>query len=88
MTGGGANLWLNTDAFQFVYKRISGDVTLTADIHFVGQGVEEHRKATLMIRQSLQPDSAYADAALHGDGLTSLQYRPTLAQKPRKYDPI
>ena len=30
-----------------------------------------------MIRQSLDPDSAYADAALHGDGLTSLQFRPT-----------
>jgi Tol biopolymer transport system component len=30
-----------------------------------------------MIRQSLDPDSAYADAALHGDGLTSLQYRET-----------
>jgi regulation of enolase protein 1 (concanavalin A-like superfamily) len=75
VTGGGANMWLNTDAFQFVYQEISGDVTLTADIQFVGQGVEEHRKAALMIRQSLQPDSAYADAALHGDGLTSLQYR-------------
>jgi regulation of enolase protein 1 (concanavalin A-like superfamily) len=77
VTGGGANMWLNTDAFQFVYQQISGDVTLTADIQFVGQGVEEHRKAALMIRRSLQPDSAYADAALHGDGLTSLQYRST-----------
>src|SRR6185436_8884051 len=28
-----------------------------------------------LIRQSLDPDSVYADAALHGDGLTSLQYR-------------
>jgi TolB protein len=75
VTGGGANMWQKTDAFQFVYKQISGDVTLMADIHFVGRGVEEHRKAALMIRQTLQPDSAYADAALHGDGLTSLQYR-------------
>ena len=30
-----------------------------------------------MIRQSLDADSAYADVALHGDGLTSLQYRDT-----------
>jgi TolB protein len=27
------------------------------------------------VRQSLDPDSAYIDVALHGDGLTSLQYR-------------
>src|SRR4030095_9373337 len=28
-----------------------------------------------IIRQNLDADSPYADAALHGDGLTSLQYR-------------
>src|SRR5208337_1282881 len=54
-----------------------GDVSLAADISFVGNGGNEHRKAALMIRQSLDPDSAYADVALHGDGLTSLQYRAT-----------
>jgi TolB protein len=84
VTGGGANMWLNTDAFQFVYKQISGDVTLTADNQFVGQGVEEHRKAALMIRQSLQPDSAYADVALHGDGLTSLQYRSSAGAQTKE----
>jgi TolB protein len=75
VTGGGANIWAKADAFQMVYKQISGDIALTADIRFVGEGVEHHRKAALMIRQSLEPDAAYADAALHGDGLTSLQYR-------------
>jgi hypothetical protein len=28
-----------------------------------------------MIRQSLDADSVYADVALHGSGLTSLQFR-------------
>ncbi len=28
-----------------------------------------------MVRQSLDADSPYADIALHGSGLTSLQYR-------------
>src|SRR5262249_2975291 len=46
-----------------------------ADIHFIGAGKVDHRKAVLMIRQSLDANSAYADVALHGDGLTSLQYR-------------
>ena len=77
VTGGGANMWASADAFQFVYRQISGDVVLTADIRFEGQGVEAHRKAALMIRQSLASDSAYADAAVHGSGLTSLQYRPS-----------
>jgi len=39
---------------------MSGDVTLTADITFFGKGVNEHRKAVLMIRQSLDADSPYA----------------------------
>ncbi|HEY2950944.1 MAG TPA: hypothetical protein VGK40_00090, partial [Verrucomicrobiae bacterium] len=75
VAGGGANMWATNDAFHFVWKKISGDVTLAADITFIGQGGDPHRKACLIVRQALDPDSAYADAALHGDGLTSLQYR-------------
>lgn len=75
VTGGGANMWKDADAFQFVWRKVSGDITLSADVEFVGQGVDPHRKAALMIRHSLDPDSAYVDAAVHGDGLTSLQYR-------------
>jgi TolB protein len=76
LSGSGENMWFTTDAFQFVWKRVSGsDVSLTADISFVGAGVNPHRKAVLMIRQSLDADAAYADLALHGSGLTSLQYR-------------
>jgi tricorn protease-like protein len=48
---------------------------LAADIAFEGAGGDPHRKACLLVRQSLDTDAAYADAALHGDGLTSLQYR-------------
>ncbi len=77
ITGGGANIWATADAFQYVLKRVSGDVSITADIRFLGDGKVGHRKAVLMIRQNLEPGSAYADAAIHGDGLTSLQYRPT-----------
>ena len=77
VTGGGANIWAAADAFYFVYKQLSGDVALTADIRFVGAGTVAHRKAALMIRSGLGPDAAYADVAVHGDGLTSLQFRPT-----------
>jgi Tol biopolymer transport system component len=68
-------MWGAEDALYFAWKRLSGDFTLTADIRFVGRGVNPHRKAVLMIRQDLLAGSAYADAAIHGDGLTSLQFR-------------
>ena len=75
VTGGGANIWGSADAFQFLHKRMSGDMVMTADVKFVGTGKVLHRKAALMIRQTLDSGSAYADVAAHGDGLTSLQYR-------------
>jgi len=75
VAGGGENMWATTDAFHFVWRRMSGDLSLSADIKILGAGGNAHRKAVLIVRQSLDADSAYADAALHGDGLTSLQYR-------------
>jgi len=77
VTGGGENIWAARDAFHFAYSRLSGDFTLTADVRFLGEGGNPHRKAVLMVRQDLTADSAYADVALHGDGLAALQYRAT-----------
>lgn len=73
--GSGENMWAAADAFQFAWKKASGDLALAADVSFLGQGTDPHRKACLMIRQDLSPDSAYVDIAVHGDGLTSLQFR-------------
>ena len=50
-------------------------MTLTADISFLTKTGNEHKKAVLMLRQSLDADSVYADVALHASGLTSLQFR-------------
>src|SRR5262249_25518563 len=46
-----------------------------ADISILGAGGNPHKKAVLVVRQSLEPDSEYADIALHANGLTALQYR-------------
>jgi len=73
--GGGANMWGAADAFHFVWKRVSGDMTLLASVLLQGTEGNPHRKAGLMIRQGLGPSDAYADALVHADGLTSLQYR-------------
>jgi TolB protein len=75
ISGSGENMWFAADAFQFVWKKISGDVTLTADISFLTKTGNEHKKAALMLRQNLDADSVYADVALHASGLTSLQFR-------------
>jgi TolB protein len=76
VTGGGANMWAGVDAFHFVWKKVNGDFDLSALVNLVGAGAEDHRKAALVVRQSLDPNSAYADVAVHGDGLTALQFRP------------
>jgi hypothetical protein len=75
ISGSGENMWFNRDAFHFVWTQSAGDLALVADVALAGKGSEPHRKACLMIRQSLDPDAAYVDIALHGDGLTSLQFR-------------
>jgi TolB protein len=75
LAGSGENMWFNKDAFQFVWTKASGDAAISADIDFLGEGKNPHRKAVLIIRQSLEADSPYVDIALHGVGLTSLQYR-------------
>ena len=83
ITGGGNNMWDTGDDFYFVWKKISGNVSLTADIQFVGTSAAEHRKAVLLVRQNLNRGSAYADVAVHGNGLTSLQFRG--AENERTY---
>jgi hypothetical protein len=71
----GDNMWGARDAFGFVWKPTVGDVALAARIEMQGESAQDHRKAGLMLRQSLAPDSAYVDVVIHGDGLTSLQFR-------------
>jgi TolB protein len=75
ITGSGANMWNREDACHFTWKKVSGDLTMTADVAFEGAGTDPHRKAGWMVRQSLDADSPYADVAVHGDGLIELQYR-------------
>jgi hypothetical protein len=75
VSGGGENMWFTNDAFHFVWKQVSGDFALQTAIEWRGAGGNAHRKACLMIRQSLDAGSPYVDVAVHGDGLTSLQFR-------------
>lgn len=75
ITGSGDNIWFGADQFHFAWKKLTGDFILRADVRFVGEGSHEHRKAGWMIRSSLETGSPHVSATVHGDGLTSLQYR-------------
>jgi TolB protein len=84
ISGGGDNMWFTNDAFHFAWKQMSGDLRLAADIQWSGTNGNAHRKACLMIRQTLEADSPYADVAVHGNGLTSLQYREAKGELTRE----
>jgi TolB protein len=75
LSASGENMWAAKDAFHFLFTEARGDLSISADVAFLGTGTDKHRKACLMFRQSLDADSAYIDVAVHGDGLTSLQFR-------------
>jgi WD40 repeat protein len=75
VTASGYNMWFNRDAFYFLYNRLEGDLVMVADINFVGKGKVAHRKAGWIVRQTLDKDSPFIGAIVHGDGLIALQYR-------------
>jgi TolB protein len=85
ISGSGANMWLTSDEFYVVYRRMGGDFILTADAAFVGEGVDPHRKMGWIVRAGLDPAAAYADVAVHGDGLASLQYRRAAGDSTREF---
>ena len=71
----GYNVWYNRDEFRFLWKRMSGDVSLAADVSFPDAKGYDDRKAVLVIRQSLDDDAREAVAAQHGGGLFHLAAR-------------
>jgi len=75
LKGSGYNIWFGRDEFNYTYRKISGDFILTANLEFVGEGKDPHRKIGLMIRESDDDNAAHASATIHGDGLTVLQWR-------------
>ena len=75
VAGAGQNMWAEHDDFHFVWTRLSGNFLVSARVRFLGPGVEEHRKIGWTIRPTLDPTGTHVTAALHGNGLASLQFR-------------
>lgn len=77
MSAAGVNMWDVRDEFHFIWTRLSGDFLLHTRVEFLGPNHEPHRKAGCIVRAGFADNAPYVDGALHGDGLTSLQFRRT-----------
>lgn len=77
ITGAGANIWGAEDGFHFAWKRVAGDVSITAEVQWPDTEGHAHKKAGPMLRASLDADSPHASVMVHADGLIALQFRRT-----------
>jgi TolB protein len=82
LTSAGSNTWYRVDNFHYLWKKASGDLSLTANVAFPPQSYHHapnpHRKGILMFRQTLDAGGIYAAVGVHGSGMTALQYRRAL----------
>lgn len=85
ITGSGANMWAKQDQLEYVWKEVPGNFTATATVKFLGTGAE-HRKAGIVLRQSLDADAPYADVVIHGNGMPALQWRPRQGEDTNTFD--
>jgi len=76
ISSAGYNVWYTRDEFRFLWKKMSGDVSLAADIAFPDPNGYGDRKAVLVIRQDLEDDSREVLVALHGLGMIQIAFRP------------
>lgn len=73
----GYNIWYTRDEFRFIWKKMSGDLSLAADGSFPDPNGYGDRKVVLVIRQSLDDDSREAMIGEHGVGMIHLAQRPS-----------
>jgi hypothetical protein len=75
ITSGGYNIWYTRDEFRYLWKRMSGNVSLAASVSWPDPSGFGDRKAALVIRQDLKDDSVEALVAQHGAGMVHLARR-------------
>jgi len=82
--GAGSDVWGTSDQFSFAYKALQGDGSMVVQVTSVGTGANAWAKGGIMIRQSLDDNSAYAIMSLTGDTGTAnggngaaFQWRPS-----------
>ena len=85
VTGGGANIWAKQDQFQYVWREMAGNFSVTATVRFLGEGVA-HRKAGIVVRQGLETDGVNAGVIVHGNGMPALQWRSRAGENTNVFD--
>jgi len=76
VTSAGYNIWYQRDEFRYVWKKMSGDVSLASDVTFLKPMPLTDRKVVLVIRQNLEDDSKEVMIAEHSTGMIHLAQRP------------
>ena len=75
--GSGADIWNAADAFQFVYQPLNGDGQIVARVAAI-QNVALWTKAELMIRNTLDPGSAFASMLVSAANGVRFQWRSNI----------
>ncbi len=75
MTAAGVDIWGTADQFHFAYKRLSGAGSITARVVSI-TNTDPWAKAGVMIRQSLDADSAHAIVVVTPGNGVAYEYRP------------
>ena len=73
----GYNVWYQRDEFQYLWKKLSGDVSLAGTVSFPDENGYGDRKVVFIIRKDLDDDSIEVMTARHGAGLIHLAQRTT-----------
>ncbi len=85
ITGTGSDIWGKADQFHYVWREMSGNFAVTATAKFLSEGIG-HRKAVIMLRKTVEPDSQFLQLAIHGDGTPSVQFRSAKADDTNTVD--
>jgi TolB protein len=75
MSASGKNIWFADDQMHYAYNEMQGDFIVRAQVAFEGKGADPHRKVGWDVRSGLDNAAGHVFAVVHGDGLTSLQFR-------------
>jgi hypothetical protein len=89
MTASGSDIWavngVEADEFHFAYKMLSGAGSITAKVVSISH-TNDWAKAGVMIRESLNPDSAHAFACITPSYGVASQYRPSTGGTSGNYN--
>jgi len=89
MTASGTDIWnvngVEADEFHFAYKMLTGAGSIIARVDSV-ENTNAWAKAGVMIRETLNPDSAHAFACVTPENGVASQYRPSTGGTSGNYN--